>query len=82
MGLVGYTNIKPSEKYGTYGYNVGLITLLLKDTEVNTETRKIKRTFNLSLSNFSSCILDKTIYSQSQTYTFTTSFSYELTNFI
>jgi hypothetical protein len=49
MGLVGYTNIKPSEKYGTYGYNVGLITLLLKDTEVNVETRQIKRVFNLSL---------------------------------
>jgi hypothetical protein len=49
MGLVGYTNIKPSEKYGTYGYNVGLITLLLKDTEINTETRKIKKVFNLSL---------------------------------
>jgi hypothetical protein len=43
MGLVGYTNIKPSEKYGTYGYNVGVITLLLKDSEK-------KSVFNLSLS--------------------------------
>ena len=28
---------------------IGLITLLLKDTEINTETRKIKKVFNLSL---------------------------------
>jgi hypothetical protein len=50
MGLIGYTNIKPNPKYGTYGYNVGLITLLLKDTQVDVETRKIKNVFNLSLS--------------------------------
>ena len=30
MNLVGYTYIKPHPKYGTYGYNVGLITLLMK----------------------------------------------------
>jgi hypothetical protein len=50
MGLVGYTNIKPSPKYGTYGYNVGVITLLLRDTKVDTETRRIDRIFKLSLS--------------------------------
>jgi hypothetical protein len=31
MGLMGYTYIKPNPKYGTYGYNVGLVTLLMKD---------------------------------------------------
>jgi hypothetical protein len=50
MGLVGYTNIKPSPKYGTYGYNVGVITLLLRDTKIDTETRRIDRIFKLSLS--------------------------------
>jgi hypothetical protein len=30
MGLLGYTWIKPHPKYGTYGYNVGLITLLME----------------------------------------------------
>lgn len=33
MGLLGYTWIKPHPKLGTFGYNVGLITLLLKGTE-------------------------------------------------
>ncbi len=33
MGLVGYTYIKPHPKWGTYGYNVGLITLLLKGAD-------------------------------------------------
>jgi len=33
MGLLGYTWIKPHPKYGTYGYNVGLITLLMKGEE-------------------------------------------------
>ena len=33
MGLLGYTWIKPHPKYGTYGYNVGLITLLMKGDE-------------------------------------------------
>ena len=50
MGLVGYTNIKPHVKYGTYGYNVGVITLLLRDTKVDTETRRVDRIFKLSLS--------------------------------
>jgi len=31
MNLVGYTYIKPNPKYGTYGYNVGVINLFLKD---------------------------------------------------
>ena len=33
MGLVGYTWIKPHPKYGTFGYNVGVITLLIKGSE-------------------------------------------------
>ena len=33
MGLLGYTWIKPHPKWGTYGYNVGMITLLLKNAE-------------------------------------------------
>ena len=31
MTLAGYTWIKPNPKFGTYGYNVGLITLLLRN---------------------------------------------------
>jgi hypothetical protein len=31
MNLVGYTYIKPNPKYGTYGYNLGVINLFLKD---------------------------------------------------
>jgi hypothetical protein len=34
MNLIGYTNIRPNPKYGTYGYNVGVITLLLKDQKM------------------------------------------------
>jgi hypothetical protein len=33
MSLLGYTWIKPHPKYGTYGYNVGLITLLMKNED-------------------------------------------------
>jgi hypothetical protein len=52
MGLAGYTNIKPSSKFGTYGYNVGLITLLLQDSEVvDFTTGETKEIFNLSLSS-------------------------------
>jgi hypothetical protein len=51
MGLIGYTNVKPNPKFGTYGYNVGLITLLLKDSEViNFKTGETKEVFNTSLS--------------------------------
>jgi len=32
MNLVSYTWIKPNPKYGTYGYNVGVINLLLRNT--------------------------------------------------
>ena len=32
MTLGGYTWIKPHPKYGTYGYNVGLITLFLQNS--------------------------------------------------
>jgi hypothetical protein len=31
MNLLGYTYIKPTEKKGTYGYNVGVINLFLKN---------------------------------------------------
>jgi hypothetical protein len=51
MGLIGYTNVKPNPKFGTYGYNVGLITLLLKNNEViNFKTGETKEVFNTSLS--------------------------------
>ena len=33
MNLLGYTYIKPTAKKGTYGYNVGVINLLLKNDE-------------------------------------------------
>jgi hypothetical protein len=33
MNLMGYTWIKPHPKFGTYGYNLGLITLLVKGEE-------------------------------------------------
>jgi hypothetical protein len=32
MNLVSYTWIKPNPKYGTYGYNIGVINLLLRNT--------------------------------------------------
>jgi hypothetical protein len=41
MGLVGYTWIKPHPKFGVYGYNVGVVTLLLPGT---------KQTWDISLS--------------------------------
>ena len=31
MNLLGYTYIKPHPKWGTYGYNFGIVNLLLKD---------------------------------------------------
>lgn len=33
MNLLGYTYIKPTTKQGTYGYNVGVINLFLKNDE-------------------------------------------------
>jgi hypothetical protein len=33
MNMLGYTYIKPHPKYGTYGYNFGLINLLLKNPD-------------------------------------------------
>ena len=51
MGLIGYTTVKPNPKFGTYGYNVGLITLLLKNSEViNFKTGETKEVFDTSLS--------------------------------
>ena len=32
MNLMGYTYIKPTTKYGVFGYNVGLINLLIKNS--------------------------------------------------
>ena len=50
MGLLGYTNIKPTPNFGTYGYNVGLITLLLKNDEIiDFETGETKEVFDSSL---------------------------------
>jgi hypothetical protein len=52
MGLLGYTNVKPNPKFGTYGYNVGLITLLLNNTEVvDYKTEEIKDVFDMSLTS-------------------------------
>lgn len=31
MNLLGYTNIKPTQKYGVIGYNLGVINLLIKN---------------------------------------------------
>ena len=31
MNLLGYTHIKPTQKYGVLGYNLGVINLLIKD---------------------------------------------------
>jgi hypothetical protein len=31
MGLLGYTYIKPHPKFGTYGYNIGVVNLFIKD---------------------------------------------------
>ena len=33
MALGGFTKIIPNPKLGTYGYNLGLVTLLLQNTE-------------------------------------------------
>jgi hypothetical protein len=33
MALGGFTKIMPNPKLGTYGYNLGLVTLLLQNTE-------------------------------------------------
>jgi len=35
MNLLGYTYIKPTPKRGTYGYNVGVINLFLKNDNTN-----------------------------------------------
>jgi hypothetical protein len=35
MNLLGYTWIKPTQKRGVFGYNLGLINLLLKDEQNN-----------------------------------------------
>lgn len=51
MGLFGYTNIKPNPKFGTYGYNVGLVSLFVKNSEiVNFNTRETRNVIDLSLS--------------------------------
>jgi hypothetical protein len=52
MGLLGYTNIKPDPKIGTYGYNAGIISLVVKESEViNKKTGETKDVYNLSLSS-------------------------------
>jgi hypothetical protein len=35
MNLLGYTWIKPTPKYGVFGYNLGLINLFLKNEKDN-----------------------------------------------
>lgn len=48
MGLVGYTYIKPNPKYGTYGFNVGLVSLFIKTDALGDGTKEV---FNTSLSS-------------------------------
>jgi len=48
MGLVGYTYIKPNPKYGTYGFNVGLVSLSIKTDALDDGTKEL---FNTSLSS-------------------------------
>ena len=49
MNLVGYTYIRPNPKYGTYGVNVGVVTLFLQDTKTIDETTKeTKKFYNIS----------------------------------
>jgi hypothetical protein len=49
MNLIGYTNITPNLKYGTYGYNVGIVTLLVKDNEYSDlKIKEVRNTFNIS----------------------------------
>jgi hypothetical protein len=50
MGLVSYTHIRPNPKLGTYGYNVGLINLFLKETDINSETNRRRNIYKQSLS--------------------------------
>jgi hypothetical protein len=33
MALLGYTYIKPHPKYGTYGYNIGMVNIFLRNAE-------------------------------------------------
>jgi hypothetical protein len=48
MGLVGYTHIKPNPKYGTYGFNVGIVSLFIKTDALGDGTKEL---FNTSLSS-------------------------------
>lgn len=41
MNLMSYTYVKPSVRQGTYGYNIGVVNLLIKNTEKN------RREFNM-----------------------------------
>jgi hypothetical protein len=50
MTMGGYTYIKPHPKFGTYGYNLGLISLFLKDEKiVNYKTQQKKKIYNTSI---------------------------------
>ena len=44
MGMLGYTFIKPHPKFGTYGANIGLITLLMPDA-----TQTLQSSFSTSV---------------------------------
>jgi len=48
MGLAGYTYIKPNPKYGTYGFNVSLVSLFIKTDALGDGTKEI---FNTSFSS-------------------------------
>lgn len=48
MQMLGYTNIKPHPKYGTYGYNVGILSLQIK----NPTTSKYNNTLMTSFVAF------------------------------
>jgi len=50
MAMGGYTYIKPHPKFGTYGYNLGVISLFLKDEKIiNPKSQEKKTIYNTSL---------------------------------
>jgi hypothetical protein len=49
MSLFGYTFIKPNPKYGTYGYNLGVVNLSTRGIETSGDVTK--RVFNQLISS-------------------------------
>ena len=51
MSLAGYTWIKPHPKYGTFGYNLGIITLMIpSERTLDVKTGTTKKVVDVSLS--------------------------------